>query len=258
VQVRHGLGWRKVPNCNLELAPQDASFAVKVVQKHRSFCTDLDLNLWEVDLRMPSRLGYYDLLGDFSTTRNFGVLGKLWVELKTMSAANFEKQLGDQKELLEAKLGEVHQANPSGEAVLLLATKAQRDGRGWRAPTLVAELLLVGASGWQNLTRGPPAKTPRGKANPHTKPALQEVWTKLKNKRVKHPETGRKLYRLNDFLDLLGLPTKSLGKRSKTFNTFLSKEGCADRVEQVKLPNLGGSEPWLASKDAVRCLYKQL
>ena len=84
LRVRQGVRWRKVPSCTLQLADQEASFVLAVVEKHRAFFNDLGLNVWEVDLRIPNRLGYYDLLGDFSTRKNFGVLGQLWIEIKVI------------------------------------------------------------------------------------------------------------------------------------------------------------------------------
>jgi hypothetical protein len=256
LQVKHGLRWRKVRRCDLELAPRDASFACAVVRKHRAFFSDLHLNLWETDLKMPGRLGSYDLLGDFSTAKNFGVLGHLWVELKTVGSKNSWQKTADLKALLETKLQQVHKANPSVEGVLLVATKARRDGRSWQAPTLTAELLLVGGTDWLTLAGKALAKTVRGRANPLTKPSLSELWDQVEW--VPHPTAKGKLGYLTDFLAALGLPTKSLGKRSKAFNKILAKSKCTHRLEQLKLNNKAGKEPWLARKAAFRVLYEAL
>ena len=142
------------------------------------------------------------------------------------------------------------------EAVLLVVAKAQRDGRSWQAPALTAQLLLVGGTAWKVLAGRAPAKVPRGRANPLTKPGLQELWDKLEW--VPHPDTEQEVAYLHEFLVLLGLPAKSLTKRSKAFNKILAKSTCEDRVEQAKLENKAGRAPWLASKRALRVLYKAL
>jgi len=164
LQVKQGQRWRRVPSCDFELAPQEASFAVSVVRKHRAFFDDLGLNLWEADLRMPNRLGCYDLVGDFSVKKNFGVLGLVWVELKVFSGQGFAGKLQAQRTLLEEKLEQVNLANSSVEAVLLLAARADKVGRSWQAPTLAAQLLVADGSDWQTLAGRAPAKIPRGRA----------------------------------------------------------------------------------------------
>ena len=75
---------------------------------------------------------------------------------------------------------------------------------------------------------------------------------------VPHPDTEQEVAYLHEFLVLLGLPAKSLTKRSKAFNKILAKSTCEDRVEQAKLENKAGRAPWLASKRALRVLYKAL
>lgn len=256
VQVKHGDGWRKVPSCTLELASRDSTFALAIVQKHRALFTDLGLNLWEVDLRIPRGLGSYDLVADFSTQRNFGVLGHVWVELKVISANGFDRRLREIKEALASKLEQVRAANAAIEAVMLVAVRARRDGRVWQSPLLVAQLLLVGGAEWKTLAGQAPTRIPRGRADPTAKPSLPQVWGKVEW--VTHPQTEEKVGYLKHFLRALNLPADSLKKRAKAFNKILEQSGCADRVRTARLPGKCGSRPWLASKDVLRRLYGAL
>jgi hypothetical protein len=254
VQVLEDRRWRAVSQCQLQLNEVESSFALSVVQKHRALFSSLQLNLWEADLKMPRRLGSYDLLGDFSLERNFGVGGRVWVELKVISAHHFNSQLQSYQAKLEQQLAKVNEADPTVEAVLLVAAKAQRDGRRWQSPQLVAKLHLMQNDTWQALNT--PSFTVRGKANPCSKPGLQAVWNQMEW--VDHPTTQTKVGFLNHFLKALKLPRKTLGKRSKAFNKVLANAGLSDRLETVCLPNTSGQQPWVATKAAFRCLYNAL
>lgn len=217
---------------------------------------DLKLNIWATDRSLLGTTGSADLLADFSTKRNFGVRGRLWIELKVMSSTGFGKKLQERQAQLQAKFLEVHKADATLEGVMIVAAKASRDGRIWQSPDLVAQLLVAGSSEWQTIAGKSPIKPLRGKAKCNTKPALQDCLDQTEW--VTHPVTRQRVGYLNHFLVALGLPENSLSKRTPGFNTLLQQEGLTDRVTRVKLPHQPGQAPWLASREALRCLYRAL
>jgi hypothetical protein len=253
---------RKVNTCSLQLRPADSSFAVAAVMQQRGIFRDLSINLWDVDKRIPGGLGSYDALADFSTmTRNFGVEGILWVEIKVLLSKDFEDKLEDHRGQLKAKLVEVQTQDPRVDAVLLVATKLKPDGASWQDPETVAQLLLSGkGKEWQTVAGNSPVKIPRGKAK--QKPSLQHIWdtTQHETLKLRGDRQKRKYWYLGDFLPKLGLPGKSLKKRSVAFNQTLAQKGFKekDMVSQVQVPGKAGSLPWLASTSAIRGLYEAL
>lgn len=251
VQVLEGRRWRRVTQCQLQLSSAEATLSLAIVQKQRRLLNNLQINAWEVDLRMPRRLGSYDLLGDFSGPQNHGVTGRLWIELKVISGRGYDTKLHKIQEDVEQQLRNVSDADPTVEAALLIATKAQRDGRAWHTPKLASFLALASGGGWQPLSG---MSVPvRGRANPSTKPGLQEVWNGMEWSA--HPHTQEKVGFVKHFLKALKLPRTSLGKRSKAFNKLLANAGVDGRLERVSMPSKAGSRPWVASKDVFRCLY---
>ena len=129
-----GARWQEQASCGLEVAASERNFALACAQKQRALFSDLAFNCWAVDSRMPGRLGCYDFLGDFSTTTNFGAFGRVWVELKVVGAFRFEEKLAEHREKLEPKLARVAAADSTVEALLLVVTKAQRNGSAWLPP----------------------------------------------------------------------------------------------------------------------------
>ena len=61
---------------------------------------DLRINIWSVDAPMLGGPGAYDLMGDFCGAANWGVPGKVWVELKLFSAVGFEAAVDKTKKEL--------------------------------------------------------------------------------------------------------------------------------------------------------------
>ena len=249
--------WRRISSCELQLANRDALLALKVVQLHRRFFSDIDFNRWAVDVPKGRGNGSADLLGDFSTPKNFGCTGRTWVELKLMADRRFDQKYQEVKEQLQVKLEKACKADPSICAVMLVVVKAQRVGHTWEPKTLVSQLLLSGCVDWKILAGRPPAFKRAGKTNPFTKPSLQEVWDKLGEEEV-CPATHQKAYHLKHFLQALGLPCTSLKKRIGAFHEMLLQSGVSTKFRQVKIPGMPGSPPWMGTREMYRALYKSL
>lgn len=250
LEVMDGDRFRKVPRCQLTLYREDAAFAVQVVQQHRGILADLRLNIWQIDKRMKKGLGSFDAQVDFSTAKkNWGVEGLVWVEMKlVVETVNFEEKLKARREALETKLEKVNRAHPEVEAVMLLATRVQKDGGAWQKPVTLAQLFKLGGSHWQTLAGNAPKKVPRGRAK--TKPPLQQLWDSLCSETV----GGQKVFYVADLLSQLGLPSKSIKKREPALSAMIHPEV----VFQEKIPGKGGKEPWLANRAAIRALYTAL
>ena len=63
---------------------------------------------------------------------------------------------------------------------------------------------------------------------------------------------------LYHFLEALGLPPGSAGKRAATFNAVLRRFGITGRLMQKKLRNRAGSALWVATREVYREIYKRL
>jgi hypothetical protein len=211
-------------------------------------------------VKIPRRLGYYDFLADFSVARrSHGVQGVLWIETKVMAETTFDERLPGRRTALEEKLVAVHRADSRVDAVALVATKVYKDGRLWQSPKLVIQLLKRGEDEqWTTLAGKGPKKIPRGKAL--GKPGLQHLWDTLRSTMVKLPGQAApmKHFYVQDFLNGLGLPWKSIGKRSVAFNATLAEAGVTDQLFQQRVAGQCGLATWVASKDALRVLYNAL
>ena len=94
-----------------------------------------------------------DLIGDFSTSENFGVEGRVWIELKVFSEARFAQEVAKAKAELQIALARERKHDKTLGAVLLLAAKAAKDSRtSWGPPTLLATLNKFGSNEWKDLT----------------------------------------------------------------------------------------------------------
>ena len=97
-QQLEGGRWRNVRACDLTLREADASLALLLVQKQRYLLgRDLDINIWGVDVDLKSGPGAKDLVADISGKTNWGVVGKLWIELKVFSVGIFEREVKKEK-----------------------------------------------------------------------------------------------------------------------------------------------------------------
>jgi hypothetical protein len=227
-----------------------------MVKQHRGIAADLRLNFWEVDKRMKNSLGHFDFLGDFSSTKqNWGVDGTLWVEMKVLvKSLDFAEKLEVRRQALESKLNRVKQAHPEIEGVILLATKAQKDGRTWQKPETLVQLFKVGADtgDWKTLAGKAPKKPTRGRAK--RKPPLQHLWDTLPSETIE----GKKCYYVANFLEELGLTKNSIKKRADQFDSMIANHGCPDALFQEKIPGKAGQPIWFGSRRALRALYDAL
>ena len=253
--LQTGQRWRAAASCTLQVRPQDAALATAVVHKQRALLSDLRLNVWSVDKGGGAKKRSLDLLADFSTAKNFGVNGRLWVELKVLSSSTFESEMAKYRTELEEHFAKESRSDASLGGVLLLAARvAPGAGAGWSAPTLVALLKKRGAPDWQTLAGGSTRKG-RGRCQ-STKPPLGTLWQKVEW--FQQQEGVDKVGLLKHFLQALQLPCKNPGQRAKTFNALLKRGCCKGHVFTGKLKNKCGRKPWVATKKTFRDLYTYL
>ena len=177
------------------------------------------------------------------------------MEMKLVcNSLDFEDKLAQKRLLLEGRLPKVKQAHPEVEGVILMATKAQKDGRSWQKPTTLVQLFKVGAKAgdWQTLAGKAPKKAARGKAK--VKPPLQELWDTLPSEKL----GGQQFFCVGDFLRALGLPSHSIKKRSASFDEMISLHGSSDQLFQQRIVGRSGHAVWLGSRSALRALYTAL
>lgn len=250
LRIKSGERWRAARTCDLELRVEDANLAEKLLVKQRGLLTDLRINVWAVDCNPGGRRSVtFDLVGDFSGPQHYGVTGKLWVELKVFSEANFEQSVETCKADLKEKLTAVRRQDATIGGVILVAAKVDRVGSGWSTPVHLVTLLVPSASGWAALVGG--SKRPaRGQCG-NTKLPLAKLWEKMEW----HQATDGRVGLLSHFLAALDLDEDKPGDRATTFNQLLRKQGHAGRVYNTKLPSKAGRKPWVASKDTFRALY---
>jgi hypothetical protein len=244
--------WTDSRKCSLSLQPEDAKVARTILMMQRRFLADLQLNVWFVDLFNAATKKALDLVGDFSGSRNFGVLGRVWIELKTWSATGFERSLKDQRDYLPTVLSEVQKRDKSIGAVLLLCAKVQKHDKTWETPSLIAMLY---AHTWQDISSCGKRKAPAGTVKAAQKPSLQEIWSGMEWHIV---PAGPPVGLLVQFLSGLGLSDGNPGKRAGSFNRKLRLAGNPSRIKQVEFPNKPGSQPWCATRSTLRMIYNTL
>ena len=251
LRLQAGERWTAATSCTLQLRPQDAALASTLLRKQRALLADLGLNAWSVDKGGAANKRSLDLLADFSTSKNFGVQGRLWVELKVLAAATFEAEFAKCKETLEELFAKEEKKDKSLGGVLLLAACVGTGGRtAWTAPTLVASLKKRSSPKWQ-LLAGAARRAARGQCK-STKPPLATLWSKME---WFEQQTGPNVGLLKHFLQGVRLPCKNPGQRASTFNSLLRKGRCQGRVISGRLKNKCGKRPWVATKQTFRKLY---
>jgi hypothetical protein len=247
--------WRSAQRCTLELALRDAALAVAVVKRQSAILNDLGINVWQVDTKPQGSASTFDLLCCFHAgSKNYGVAGKLWVEIKVVTARRFDEDVATWRAQLEVALHTEHARDPDLQGVLLLvASVAKGAGGQWAAPAHFAYLKALSSDSWVVLA-GAAKKTSRGKCQTQ-KPPLQTVLDKMEWHTA---ATGSSVGLLRDFLRAFGLPVNNAGQRAETFNQLLRQSGCKERIKEVKLANKTGRKPWVGSKRAFRELYKHV
>ena len=238
-----------MPAWTLQLRPQDSNLAVSILAKQRAQLSDLGMNVFFVDKPGVSRTIAFDLLADFSTHRNFGISGRVWIELKVMAGINFSQSLDAAQESLRTKLATEANRDSTIGGAMLLVTKVSRTGGRWGSPTLVPSLLRTGSHDWVPLvSRRRPA---RGQSQ-LPKPSLSQIWQTME---WHHTEEGHKVGLLKHFLQSFSLPAANPSQRAATFNAMLRDSGQSGQVQQIKLKDKSGKKAWVADKDTFRSLY---
>jgi hypothetical protein len=184
---------------------------------------------------MPSGLGHFDLLGDFSTSKNFGANGAVWVELKLFAASDFEDKFEKAKGKAAKTLVALKRVKAGVDAVMLVAVKVEREGSSWVSKALVSQIQLTGSQEWRKVAGKAPKPITRGRADPCLKPTWQQLLDKLGD--WKHTETGETVYSLNKFLKEMHLPRSSLKKRMVGFQEILKSNGISTKFEKPGFPN---------------------
>lgn len=254
LQILEDKRWVAAGSCELQLQDREAQLAKLVFEKHTGLLDDLRLNIWKVDEPMPAGLGRFDLLADFSTTKNYGVFNRVWVEIKVFAASGYSKKVEDAQKHLETVLPKVQEQDDKIGAVVLLAAKVEALAGGvWGAPRLQALLHKADDDDWKTIGGGrlPGAGQCKGE-----KPGLAKVWPKMMWHQV--PGGGRKKYGtfkhfLKEFRQGAGTP----GRRAAGFNAKLQREGHAGRIFEADV-GLPGRDPWVATKETYRAVYNFL
>lgn len=251
LQVLEGGTWEEASAVSLSLRSQDEALAVKLLTKQREFLSDLHFNWFCTDAQRSGSKSL-DLVGDFSTKRNFGVTGLVWVEVKAFGKLSFEKRAKRTRTTLRTEFASLQSRDPSFEAVLFLAAECETLGGDWGTPKLKAELLTSADGEWQKL--GGRRKAARGQAQ--GKPSFLNLWGRLQ----KHTtaEKGQKVRLLKHFLRELRLPHNSTTQRVETYNKLLRAASRTERLVQEKVLELSGSAPVVGTKEVFRELYKLL
>jgi len=223
-----------------------------VVERQRRLFADLSLNLWWVDVNMQATTGAFDLLGDFSGPKNFGVRSRLWVELKVFGSDVFEERVEEARtQLLPTLEREKNKGDGLGGVLLVAAKVEELRGASWEWLTCYATLRTTGGTQWQDLVGFFP-RVARGQSL--RKPCLATVWPQLE---WHDSVRGGRVALPSQLLQELNLDASRPGDRAKFLNKRLRRTG-HEEVRQEKVVNRVGRLPWVASKDTLRQCYALL
>ena len=112
--------WRKVRSHTLAVQKEDAEFACFVVKKQLSLLlVDLRVNVVRVD--PGGAAGSLDLLGYFIRDA-YDCAGRVWVELKLWSKANFDDDYAKEQMALAERFPKEQRKDRTLTGVLLVAT----------------------------------------------------------------------------------------------------------------------------------------
>ena len=241
--------------CNLQLRPCDAKLSVALLRAQRALLTDLKVNVWAVDQQDSGGGRTYDLLGDFGVAeQNWGVTGRVWVELKVYSEATFEKWVAKEKTQLAVDFSNKHRADATLQGVMLLAAKVPKASEGqWGIPKLHAMLLVSGAEGWVSVSGGS-QRVARGQVK-GPKIALASLWDKLE---WHQSDGGERVAMFAQFLQELNLAANHPGQRAATVNGLMRQGNKKGRVVQARLKLKSGRPPWVGTKNTLRDAYHYL
>ena len=106
----------------LDVQPPKQDLTLTLLREQRLLFSSMGFNLWFVDKAMGGGLGFHDLVGDFSTTTNFGVRGLVSVELKAFSDKGLGKKWSETKTAAKEKLAKLQERNSAFEAAMVVAS----------------------------------------------------------------------------------------------------------------------------------------
>jgi hypothetical protein len=178
--------------CQVKLKEADEKLAKDLVQMQRAYLQDLAVNIHYVDLHLPVIKMSLDLVCDFSTASNYGIEGRLFVELKFYNQTGFAIKVSRAKAVLEKRFPEIQKQDKTIEGILLLVTSAEKlVGGVWHNPKIVG-LFYTCSGGWGDISQERKARAPIT--------TLHEIWRQLS---WWEPETGPTTHRatMDDFLE---------------------------------------------------------
>ena len=240
--------------CSLALQPAEQQIAVALMKKQREFLSDCGINFEPCVFSPVLRKGL-DLVGDFSSSRNWGITGKVWIELKAFTCATFDSSFGLEEKKVKAQFLTLQGSDPRYHSAMLLACRLKKEGSTWGMPSLKAKLLVDGE--WQDISRGACRKHRAGKVSPGSKPNLAKVFSKMAWDTV--DGGGRTKYGIaSEFMTQMGLIAGSPGKKCGTWNNMLENAGKPYRFTKEKFLDKPGQEPWVGNKHAFRFIWDRL
>ena len=191
------------------------------VTKQRELLHDIGLNFYCVDLQHGEKA--LDLVGDFSTSRNFGVSGRVWVELKTAGKKRFQKDAKAMQTTVKTEFASLRRRDRSFGGVLLLVAECEGLAEVWAPPSLKVYLLRSETGKWQQLV-GSTHKAARGQVV--GKAAFAQLWL------AKPLFTQR---RYTSFSEVL----RSSEASSQKFSEYI-QDGCFKEGQTIQTTPLGG------------------
>ena len=251
LQALVGNSWKTEPAVFLCLRSQDAALALKLLRKQHDLLSDLDFNWFSTD-KTDGGDKSLDLSGYFTTKRNAGVLGRVWVEVKTFGKKTFKKEAEKARTVLRAEFASLKRRDSRYGGVMLLAAVCEVVGNEWGCPVLKPELLTSEGGEWQKLA----GKQSVARGQSRSNATFLQVWGGM----AKHTksEDGAKVRMLKGFLLGLELPREDTTQKMTTYNKLLRLAGCSERLEQKRVVQCSGKAPVVGTKSVFRELYKLL
>ena len=256
LKVFHGGAWKAfgaAAGGGLAVRETGAQCASTDVRKQRAFLSDMGLTCGTLGQYSAALRKSLDLVGDFSAHLNYGINGKVWVELKVYAGGNFEGMVSEPNTQLNGEFEVPQRGNACYHAAMLLIARLSKAGGSWETPVTVAALLRDGA--WVDVApvacRLPRAVTVRASQ----KPSLGEVWERTTWDTL---ASGKNAGCVVHSREAVGLPTASPGKRAATLDGLLKLRGHAREFFRTNIENKQGGMPWVGTKAEFRQVYKPL
>ena len=238
--------WRKVDRVQLDVQEPEQSASLNIVKHIRSVVSELGLNLWYVDMKMPGGLGFHDLVGDFSGPTNYGSLGLNSTEIKVFSVQGIERKTQTAKNKALTRFQSLQKVDGRYTGLLFICVTIATEGPGaWSEPRLTADLWMS-TSGWNQLGAF-------GRRHPKLK--VNRTLTQILGAMRFYEHDGQQLALVSDFVRELGLKKRQTYNRCKVWNTRLNKVGFRQLFVRIPLDVANpGRAPWVGSRE----LFKQV